>query len=42
MKIDMKCVPNILSISDLNISFAAKCNLQENKASDALKLNFKK
>lgn len=42
MKIDIECMSNILSISDVNIGFAAKRSLQESKASDALKLNFKK
>ena len=38
VKIDIKCIPNILSTSDLNIGFAAKRNLQKSKASDASKL----
>lgn len=42
MKIDVELMSNILSTTDLNIGFAAKRSLQESKASDTLKLNFRR
>lgn len=42
MKVDVTQKCNVLPITDVNIGFAARRSLNESKASDTVKLNFKK